>query len=191
MNKSALYLICTLGIVGAVLLIVYGAFLPFLKAQAYIDAVNRAGSTKTLQEFEQNFDKVYGFYSPVGDEETTKFLMSNIIQIAPTQAENVDRALAEYIEPHIISGDTRHLVSAANLRVIILTKFSKAEDYDKAIEYYQKARVIGPKLPPVLYGLLSLYNARGDVANEKEVAAEILKYWPQDTRVSELLKTLK
>lgn len=50
---------------------------------------------------------------------------------------------------------------------------------------------IGPKLPPVLYGLLSLYATKGDIANEKEVAETILKYWPQDTRVSDILKTIK
>ena len=187
MNKSAIYLICVLGIVGATLLMIYGAFLPFLKAQAYIDAVGKVSSTKTLQEFEQNFDNVFNFYSPVGGQEVTKYLLSNIIQVAQNQAENVDQALADYIEPHIIPNDTRHLVAAANLRTVLLTKFSKEADYEKAVDYYLKARAIGPKLPPALYGLLSLYNAKGDVTAEKEVAETILKYWPQDTRVSDLL----
>lgn len=182
---------CVLGIVGAVLLIIYGAFLPLLKAQAYIDAVGRMSSTKTLQEFEKNLDNVFNLYSPVGGEEVAKYTISNIGQIISNQPEDVARALVDYIEPHVIPGDTRQILAAGNIRTTMLTRFSKEEDYTKAVEYYLKARAVGPKLPPVLYGLLSLYNAKGDIANEKEVAAEILKYWPQDARVSDILKGLK
>lgn len=180
--------IAAIGIAGAVYFLVYGAFLPFLKGQAYVDAASK--NVNTISDFETSFNQVFNFPSPVGDEETTKFLFQNIVQIAsnPNQPEEVVRELADYIEPHVIPTDTRQLIEEAQLRYIMLQRFRRQVDYDKALATFQKIREIGPKLPPALYSLFNLYAGTGNATGTKEVGEAILKLWPQDTRIAEYLK---
>jgi len=54
---------------------------------------------------------------------------------------------------------------------------------EKTEDYYLKAYAIGPKLPPVLYGLADLYASNGDVAKFKPVAEAILANWPDDKQM--------
>lgn len=190
MNKNTRTIVAVAGIVFAALLWIYGSVLPLLKAQAYITAVQNVPKVRTVQEFESNFNSVFDLYSPVGGEEVAKFLTGNILQAMDSQTnqpENVSRELTRYIESKIYP-DTRHYLSMANLYTLLTSRFRREDDYNKAIGYYLKAREQGPKLPPVLYGLFSLYEARGDKAAAKEVGETILKYWPQDTRISDALK---
>ncbi|MDO8504813.1 MAG: hypothetical protein Q7S36_03090 [Candidatus Liptonbacteria bacterium] len=189
MNKDLKIVLAILGIIGAGLLFIYGSVLPVLKSQAYINAAQSLPSVRTVQEFENNFDKVFNFYSPVGGEESAKYLMGNILSVVSAQKdqpEEVTRELIRYVEEKTYP-DTRHYLSMANLYTMELMRSSQEADYEAAVNYYLKARANGPKLPPVLYGLLTLYQAKGDVAGIQEVGGAILKLWPQDARVSELL----
>ncbi len=192
MNENPKIFIATGGIIVAVFMIIYGAILPVLKAQAYINAARSASSIRTIQDFESNFNKVFNFYSPIGGEESAKFLLSNILTVLngqKDQPENVTRKLIDYIEPKIYP-DTRHYLAMANLYTVALTRFRIEDDYKKAVEFYSLARQKGPKLPPVLYGLLALYQASGDTDGIKDVGGEILKSWPGDTRVSDLIMAM-
>jgi tetratricopeptide (TPR) repeat protein len=193
MNSSFKLGLVSFGIALSAFFFVFGSVLPVLKSQAYINSARNVNKTRTISEFKNNFDKVFNFYSPVGGEESAKYLMSNIITVVSGQkdmSESVLRELIAYIEPKMYP-ETRHYISMATLHTLALTRFKQQEDYDKAVGYYLKAREIGPKLPPVLYGLLTLYNATGDEKGVREVGGEILKHWPQDTRVSELLAEIE
>ena len=192
MNSSFKLGVVSLCILFVVFLFVFGSVLPVLKSQAYISAAQNVNSARTIADFKANFDEVFSFYSPIGGEESAKYLTSNILSVVNSQkdmSESVARELMDYIEPKIYP-DTRHYIAMANLHTMSLTRFMKQADYDAAIDYYKKARELGPKLPPVLYGLLTLYSAVGDDENTIEVGNTILKYWPKDTRVSDLLATL-
>lgn len=189
MNSSLKLAVVSFGILFAGFLFIYGSVLPVLKSQAYIDAARNVNNVKTITEFKTNFDNVFNFYSPIGGEESAKYLLSNIIAVVSGQkdvSEGVVHELINYIEPKTYP-ETRQYITMANLYTLSLTRFKKQDDYNRAVEYYRKAREQGPKLPPVLYGLLTLYDATGDAAGAKEVGNTILKYWPQDTRVSDLL----
>jgi tetratricopeptide (TPR) repeat protein len=193
MNNSFKLAVISLCILAVAFLFVFGSVLPVLKSQTYIDSARSANSVRTIADFKANFDKVFDFYSPVGGEESAKYLTSNILSVVNSQqdiSESVARELIDYIGPKIYP-DTRHYIAMANLHTIALTRFMKQDDYDAAIDYYRRARELGPKLPPVLYGLLTLYSAVGDDENTREVGETILKYWPDDSRVSDLLATLK
>ncbi len=193
MNNSFKLAVISLCILAVVFLFVFGSVLPVLKSQTYIDSARSANSVRTIADFKANFDKVFDFYSPVGGEESAKYLTSNILSVVNSQqdiSESMARELIDYIEPKIYP-DTRHYIAMATLHTMSLTRFMKQDDYDAAIDYYKRARELGPKLPPVLYGLLTLYSAVGDDENTREVGGTILKYWPDDSRVSDLLATLK
>lgn len=192
-NNSVRLAVVSLCILFVGFLFIFGSVLPVLKSQAYIDAANNVSNVRTIDDFKKNFDNVFNLYSPIGGEEAAKYLSSNIVAVISGQKdmpESVSRELINYVEPKMYQ-DTRHYITLANLYTITLTRFKRQSDYAAAIDYYKKAREQGPKLPPVLYGLLSLYSATGDTANVREVGETILKYWPNDTRVSDLLATIK
>jgi len=179
-------------IILAVLSIIFGSYLPFRKSQLYINALSLIQSVKTIQEFEANFDKSLKYYSPVGNEEVIKFLANTIIQIMSqqNQSEAVDRRLADYIEPYIFKNEVRHLLADTQMYEVLLSKYRHQEDLQKAQSYLEAAYAIGPKLPPVLYNLLDLYRATGEIEKAKQVGETILQYWPDDKNVENIIKSL-
>src|ERR1051325_9184908 len=75
------YILCFAGIILAVLAIYFGSYAPLHKAQLYIDALRQTSSVSTVKQFEDLFDPVFNFYSPIGNEEVPKFLSSDIVGI--------------------------------------------------------------------------------------------------------------
>jgi len=176
----------------AVLAIIFGSYLPLIKSQTYIDALSLLQSVKTIEEFEANFDKSLKYYSPVGDEEVVKYLANTILQIMSqqNQSEAVDRMLSDYVEPYLFKNETRHLLSAGQMHEALLTKYKRLEDLQKAQSYFETAFAIGPKLPPVLYGLLDVYRMEGNNEKAKQIGEIIFKYWPDDKNVANIVKSL-
>lgn len=191
MNKNGKYIFSFIGIGAALFFIIYGAYLPFRKASLYIDALRKMPSIRSVEEFKDNFNRVFNFYSPVGEEEIVKFLSYDILNlISQGQSEEVAREVVRYIEPRLFRMNVRHLLNGAHMYEVLWRRFGKQEDdFKKAEEYYLAAMKIGPKLPPILYALTSLYQEKGDLAKAKEVAEIILQYWPNDFRVSQFLQT--
>lgn len=179
-----------IGIIVVLLSFVYGAVLPFMKAGSYLVALSNLPRVRSVQEFEQNFDAMFNFYSPVGDEEVTKFLANDIVSLVnqAQQPEGVSRALVTYIEPHLQQDNPRHLLSGAQLHTILWMRYHTKEDFTKAEGYYKQILSFGPKLPPALYGLLDLYQRAGDKDNARKVATTILTYWPTDASVKAILQ---
>jgi len=167
-------------IVLAALSIYFGSYLPFVKARAYISALQNTRNVRSVQEFKDNFDKALNLYSPIGQEEIVKFFSTDLgSQLTqPGQPEEILRALINYIEPHIFQNNVRHLIAMGRMYESMWTHYKHDEDYKKAEEYYRKAYIIGPKLPPVLFGMINLYKNKGDDARVQEIAIIILQYWP-------------
>jgi tetratricopeptide (TPR) repeat protein len=121
-----------------------------------------------------------------------KFLANDIMQFISqkNQPEAVSRILVNYIEPYMLQNDIRHLLASGQMYAILWGNYGKAEDFKKAEDYFNKAYRIGPNLPPVLYSMLNLYQMKGDVQKMKEIGGEILKYWPDEKNVAELIGNL-
>ena len=180
----------TLALITVIAGLFLGAYLPWVKASSYISALRNLSNVRSIDGFVANFDDAMNMYSPVGNEEIVKFLSNDILQLVnqKSQPENVSRALANYIEPHLLLDNPRHLLMGAQMYVIFWSKFHKDEDYLRAEQYYLAARAIGPRLPPVLYGLLDLYRSKGNTEKMRAVAKDILNYWPNDEGTAALLK---
>jgi tetratricopeptide (TPR) repeat protein len=190
MNELVKNFIVIVLIVFSLLGIIFGAYIPFKKAQLYISAAYQMNSIRTTKQFEEVFDKVFNYNSPIGDYEVARFLGDNLLNLiaAPENPENVSRFLLEYLEPKMKTDDTRHLLLLAQMYYFLWQKSGKESDFLKSEEYYQKALNYGPKLPQLLYGLFDLYKAKGDKEKLKQVAETILKYWPEDEKVKEALR---
>lgn len=142
-------------------------------------------SIKNAEDFEKVFDKLFSFYSPIGDYEVSKFLGNNLVNAVadPKNPEIASRYLVEYLEPKIRKDDVRHLLTLADIYRFLWQKSGQESDFSKSEEYYRKALVYGPKLPPVLYGLFNLYKAKDDQEKLKQISETILNYWPEDEDV--------
>ena len=180
-------------IVLALAMIYTGSYLPWAKSTRYISANRSMSSVKTFADFENNYDRPLKFYSPIGQEEVTKFLSGDILGLIAQnkQPEEVDRALVEYIEPYAFQNNVRHMIVMGQMYLSLAKQFGRPEYMKKAEDYYLKARAIGPKLPPVLYGLLTIYQAEGDQVKFTEVAQTILSLWPNDSNLSAFMKLLE
>lgn len=172
-------------IILVVFFIIYGSLLPFAKAKLYIRAMSNLQSIKSLDEFKKNFDAPFNFYSPVGQEEITRFLATEIIgrMIYPDQKENISRELVNYIEPRFFQNNSRHLLLAASMYGEMFNIYGKEDDLKKTEEYFQKLLVLNPKSPQALYSLFDIYQKKGELEKTKEISETILKYWPEDERI--------
>lgn len=186
-KQPIIVILITLALISAY----FGAYLPFVKGQEYVTALRAAQSVRSLNEFETLFARPLDFYSPIGDEEIAKFLGMNILNtVTQARPEELNRALVEYIEPYMIKNNLRHLIILGQMYSILWREYGHKEDYMKSESYQRKAFEIGPNLPPVLYGLLDIYQTSGDDVKLKEIASEIVKYWPQDEGVQNVLKRI-
>ena len=177
------------GILLAVLAIIFCSYLPFEKSRSYVRAINMLNSIKTLPEFKDVFGRALSFYSPIGQEEIVKFFSSDTITslVSQNNPEALSRELVSFIEPYLFKNDVRHLIIRGNLYSLLWQKYRQEEDFVKSEEAYRAALAIGPKLPPVLYSLLDLYQAKGEGEKLKEIANTILKYWPDDQKIKDIL----
>jgi len=192
MNISTKIIAVILLILG-VLSIYFGAYAPIVKARRYVSTINSLSTVSTVEDFENRFNKVFDFYSPIGGEEITKYLGTNIINIIGQgdQPELPMRALVNYIEPHLLQKNVMHLLIGAYAYQALWNYYGYQEDdFIRAGNYYKKAFEIGPKLPPVLYGLMEMYQIKGDVNGMKEMGSLILKYWPEDENVEQIISQI-
>lgn len=160
----------------------FGALLPYAKASRYIDAEARIGSITSEPQFEDNFNSVLKFYSPVGNEEVPKFLSGDILgALQGLRDDATAHALVSYIEPYLWKTDVRHLLILGQMHGILWANFHHQEDYTAAADYFTAAHQIGPKLPQPMSGLITLYETGGDKARATELIKEMTALWPNAT----------
>lgn len=179
-TKNAIAIII---VVLASLALIYGAYLPLVKARSYITAINTLASVNSLEAFYAHFDRLLLYPSPVGQEEAVKYLGSDIANFVASedQPEPVARALVSYLEPYLFHNNVRHLLMGGRFYEMMWARFGQQKsDFEKAEQYYLAARAIGPKLPPVLYSLYDLYGRSGELEKRAEVRETIIRYWPEE-----------
>lgn len=178
-------------IIAALLSVVFGSILPFLKAERYVNFARVSPSATTIEEFESDARNALDFSSPIGQEETTKFILSGIRDILhnPNLPTSMAEELVRFIEPYAFKNDVRHLAAMGDMYSVLWAKYGDESAFAKSEEYYRKALAIGPNLPPILYSLMTIYQIKDDKAKINEVAKTILSYWPNDDFTRNLLSS--
>lgn len=174
----------TIFAIAVVISLYFTAYLPLAKSQRYIDSIIGASSIQTLDDFYANYDRVLKFYSPTGQEEAIRFAANDMLQAVANDAqqENFDRAVVAYIEPYLYKDNVRHLLMAAQMHFTLWRKYgNQNQDFLAAEHYYTEALAIGPKLPPILYGLFDLYARVGEKEKTQLVGGRILELWDDQT----------
>lgn len=186
-------IIVVIGIILAILGIIFGAFLPLAKAKSYIGAFSRLQSVKTLEEFKRTFDAPLNFYSPVGQEEVVRFLANEILgkMIYAGQKEEISRELVLYIEPRVSSNNSKHLLILAMMYGRMFEIYGNGEYLEKAQENFQRMLVLNPKSPQALHSLFGIYLRKGEFGKAKEIGGIILQYWPEEENIKKILESIE
>ena len=176
----------------SVLSVYFGSYLPFEKAQLYITALKQLTGVRSVGEFKENFGRVFDFYSPVGQEEVAKYIGNDVLNtvygVESSSAEIVAREVTSFAEPHMLKNDVRHLTLMGQWYYVMWGRFKNSNDLKRAEEYQLAAFEIGPKLPPVLYGLMDTYRAVGNKQKIQELGKYILSLWPDDAGTKKVLR---
>lgn len=176
----------------------FGSYLPIKKSQRFIQTYSQ-NEARSLQEFNRIFDEVMGLYSPVGQEE----IVSNYLSIANNVIQNqkeevIVRSLVgkaeEYALPIIETGRglnfSQILLSMGLVYKSAAMKLNDTEYYNKAVTTLRMGMEYSPNRPAFLYHLFELYYAKGDKEHTKEIGEIILRYWPNEIKVKEIIEKL-
>ncbi len=195
----------TLSILASAVVVVFlyfGAYLPYEKSQKLISAMGSIQNGASLQGYENAFSSVLDYYSPVGQEESVKQLGNTTLSILSSQ-KNLPKNIAEellkfnlkYFEP--IINDSRGGNASQNILVVGQIYHTLALNYNDlnylniAIDYYQKGLVNSPRRPQFLYSLFEAYQAKRDYNLAIKTGEEILKQWPSDMKVKQVVEEMR
>lgn len=186
----------------ALLLIYLSAYLPYVKGDLYITALQDSGQAKTLQDFLQPFENAITFWSPVGDPEIIRFFGNNVLSMITDQKqafpESVATPLVNYTVDELNSSPlgskglnySQDILIEASILSNYGEKYKKLDALQKAEELYKEGLILSPNRPQFLYGLFALYTAEGRSEEAKSIGETILKYWPTDQSVSSVINQL-
>ena len=195
----------TLSILASAVVVVFlyfGAYLPYEKSQKLISSIGNIQNGASLEGYEKAFSSVLDFYSPVGQEESVKQLGNTTLSILSSQ-KNLPKNIAEellkfnlkYFEPLI--NDSRGGNASQNILVVGQIYHTLALNYNDlnylniAIDYYQKGLVNSPRRPQFLYSLFEAYQAKRDYNLAIKTGEEILKQWPSDMKVKQVVEEMR
>ena len=140
MKQTWIYVLVPVGIILAVLSIVFGGIMPIQKSSMYISGLKQVPGMRSTQEFKDVFTVALNYPSPIGQEEVSKYLQSDILGIiSQNKNEDVDRDLVTFIEPYAYKDNARHLIAMGEMYGTLWNNFRKETDFKKSVDYYLKA----------------------------------------------------
>ena len=203
MSTNLKQLIALLVTVFALGLLYTSAYLPYAKSSLYIAAMQGAGGATTLEDFLKPYDTAFNFWSPVGQPEMIRFFANNVLSFLTDQKQSLPEPIAtalvnytvDRIDADTLGNKGLNYTQLVLLEASILSsygeKYNKPDALQKAEDLYKEGENLSPRRPQFLYGLFSLYAYENKPNEARPIGEEILKYWPQDTTVSNALANLK
>jgi O-antigen ligase len=182
-----------LGAAVGVALMVVGAIVPFRKAQLCKGLVDNGAAFASVDALESTIDRVLELGSPVAWRDSVGLALKAATTMADAehgQPEVLLRDLVAHVEPKALPDDVQHHLDVTGLRLTLASRFFRRVDYDAAIAHLTAVRRVAPSFPAALYGLFKAYRIGGNAAGMREVGADILARWPDDTSVREALAKL-
>ncbi len=178
-----------------------GAYLPYAKGGMFISALQQASQAQTLQGLEDAFNSALNFYSPVGQQETERYVGDQIVNILGQKGitPQISQSLTDYLD-RMIHVDhptdrgldfTQEYLLLANAHQINWTTTKNPSEFALAEKYYEEGLQISPVRPQFLYGLLQLYLNDGDAAQALQVAEKIHALWPTDDQITAMLPEIQ
>ncbi|MCX6702332.1 MAG: hypothetical protein NTW60_00450 [Candidatus Wolfebacteria bacterium] len=195
--------IIAFAVTAAVALFIYfGAFLPISKSQLYVGAQANLSNVRTIQQFSDVFEKVFFYYSPVGQDEIIQgylgTLMNIIQQQNPTPGTDAIDYLAKQAEkwgdPIMMRGKAFNygqiIYSLGAVYKLAAVKLQNFDYYQRSVAAFRDGAKHSPGRAVFLYNLFDLYNMAGDKANARIAGEEIAKNWPNDPQAQQIKEFL-
>ena len=194
--KQVIAVIVAATVVGA---FYFGSYLPLRKSQMHIDAVLslQSGKINTLEDFNNLFDPVLDFYSPVGQDEITQYylgILANIINqqsdktVIDILARKAESRMAPILEKGKGFNFNQNLYTLGSIYKIVAIKFRDEGYYQKSVNIFQEGLKYSPNRLIFLRGLFDLYAAHGYNDKAREIGETILKYYPNEDTVKKLME---
>ncbi|HDH31721.1 MAG TPA: hypothetical protein ENH26_03035 [Candidatus Wolfebacteria bacterium] len=194
----------TIAIISSLLILTamyYGSFLPFRKSQLYINAqIGLSRGVSSLQEFNNLFEPALDFYSPVGQDEIVSGYLRVLISLLEQQSnkeivdiltKQAETRMAPILEKEKGFGLSQNIYNLASIYAISAIRFNDDIYYEKGVEMFKLGLKHSPNRAMFLYGLLNLYQFKNNKKGIREVGEIILKYWPGDEQVKQIIKLTK
>ena len=181
--------------------IYFGSYLPLRKSQMHIDAVLslQSGKVNTLEDFNNLFEPVLDFYSPVGQDEITQYylgILANIINqqsdktVVDILARQAESRMAPILEKRKGFSFNQNLYTLGSIYKIVAIKFKDEGYYQKSVNIFQEGLKYSPNRLIFLKGLFDLYSINADAqAQAREVGKIILEYYPNEENVKKFLNS--
>ncbi|MGC9610780.1 MAG: tetratricopeptide repeat protein [Minisyncoccia bacterium] len=196
------YVIAPALVVLSVLSLVFGEYLPFEKSKQLIISLNQAGNSTTLKDFEDTFNRVFDFYSPIGQPESIRFFGSQITGYLSHEIPiDLSQGLTNYTDKVFQASEnsvgfkglnyTQTQLMLANVHYLNWVNAKNKADFDKTEEYYKEVVKLSPNRPQALYGLFQLYYSNKDVDNTLSMADKILSVWPDNQKLKDIVSPLR
>lgn len=199
MNKEYRIIIAVIASGGIIYAAYYGSYMPLKKSKLYINTFDQMQAVRSLNEFKAVYDPVINYPSPVGQDEIMANYLNMVAQtMGRIEDEKTLRALMEYVEPQmrpILEKGTglnfsQNLYNIGTVYKVAGIKLNDEKYYTEAIRVFELGMEASPRRPLFLYGMFELYYAKRDAKKTKEIGEIILKYYPQEQKIKELLDKL-
>lgn len=195
--------IATIVIIIAAGMAYFGAYLPLRKGQMHIDAVMnlQEGKVRSIEDFNDLFDPVLNFYSPIGQDESVSYYLGILLSVINQQTERqVIDVLVKQAEDRMVpilekgSGFSfnQNLYTFGSIYKMAALKFHDLEYYKKAENIFKTGLEYSPNRKIFLKGLFDLYSVNKDDQNKAlEIGKTILKYYPEEEAVKKFVDGIK
>ncbi|MBI4993756.1 hypothetical protein HZC33_02255 [Candidatus Wolfebacteria bacterium] len=177
-----------------------GAYLPLAKSQMYINAYRDLPKIKSLEEFNKIFEKVFDYYSPIGQEEIISGYLNILVNLISSQKldEQVANVLFNNVDgvmnPFLKSGKgfnlSQNIYALATVYEIAANKFNSPEYRQRSIYLYQEGLKYSPGRPIFIFGLFNSYYNFGDKQKAKKIGEIILKSFKVEDKVKTIIENL-
>lgn len=186
MNQNNMkQIIAWIVICASVLGIFYGSIKPYKKAAAYVAAVKTESTS--VDGFINAFKRALDYPSPVGQDETIRFISSDIMNVVAEgkNEEAVVEKLTDFIhvytDPKIESkvgmNYTQLVMMLGTIHTYRWKQYQKSEDFSLALQYFVQGYNINPDRPQFLIGLSDLYESSGQKEKADPIKQRIGELW--------------
>lgn len=187
----------------AVIILIYGTYLPFRKSRLFITALQSTGSATSLDTFLGPFMTALDASSPIGQEELVRNFANTIDSVVRGAKAGSDETLVralgaildQYAEPVV---ERRSGLSQAQTFYAVASTYRDVDANDGAknfrdreIALFKRGIELSPDRPQFLYGLLDYELNYGSNAQARIYAERVRELWPADENIDRVIRGLQ
>lgn len=201
MNSLFKKIIAAVITISIFVLMYLGAYLPWRKSRIFVQTMLalRQGQIRSVQNFVGVFEKVFGFYSPAGQDEIMAHYSDVLINALKNQEEReaveiLIQQLEKWGEPLLAKKRgflyNQNLFSFGQIYKMAALKFHDENYFQKSVAFFREGLNRSPRRFMFFAGLFEDYYLHNDREKVREIGELILRDWPEQEKVREVLNEL-